>query len=429
MSSKGLYKLGMGILVLLMVLLPLLACAPPAPPPPPPVTKPDKVVFHHFGDLSGPYAAITAPIVAGVNDLCVYYNTEKGGIDGVKVDQVFRDTGGKLDAALAAYSAFKESKPYPILVMLYGSAEGEALRDRFVEDKIACFTNSPSPTCMYPPGYEFSSIPSYTDSMGAFIDWVTSDWSKKTGQPVKLAILTWDSTFGKAIMVDEVRNYAKSKGVEIVYEGVYGMRDLDVSTQMTTIKDKGANWVYNNTLAHGPKVVLGAAEALKVLNHNLYDAAAGTLHVASGPWGMDESCLLLAGPALSEGMVGPRSFASWSETDNPGVKLVVSIADKNNRQAKERVMGYLGVIAGVNMCFDAIGKAAKAVGWDKLNGTAIKDQFIKMNNYDSMGITKYTYTTTKPESTSTRIFKAEGGKLLPVTGWVTCPDLKPATAK
>jgi branched-chain amino acid transport system substrate-binding protein len=425
MVRRGLFNIGMIVLVLTLVLIPLFSCAPAAPPAPP-VTKPDKVVFHHFGDLSGPYAAITAPIVAGVNDLCGYYNTDKGGIDGVKVDQVFRDTGGKLDQALAAYSAFKETKPYPILVMLYGSAEGEALRDRFVEDKIACFTNSPSPTCMYPPGYEFSSIPSYTDSMGAFIDWVTSDWSKKTNAPVKLAILTWDSTFGRAVMVDEVRNYAKSKGVEIVYEGVYGMRDLDVSTQMTTIKEKGANWVYTNTLAHGPKVVLGAAEALKLLNHEVYDAKTGTLHVAGGPWAMDESVLLLCGPDLSKGMVGPRSFASWSETDNPGVKLVVSLADKNNRQAKERVMGYLGVIAGVNMCFDAIGKAAKAVGWDKLSGSAVRDQFLKMNNFDSMGITKYTYTATKPESTATRIFKAEGGKLLPITDWVNCPDLKPA---
>ena len=428
MSRRGIYRLLISVLILSTVLVSLFACAPAAPAPAP-AAKPMKIVFHHFGDLSGPYAAITAPIVAGVNDLCVYYNKEKGGIDGVLVDQTFRDTGGKLDAALAAYSAFKESKPYPILIMLYGSAEGEALRDRLVEDKIACFTNSPSPTCMYPPGYEFSSIPSYTDSMGAFIDWVTADWSKKTGQPVKLAILTWDSTFGKAIMVDEVRNYAKSKGVEIVYEGVYGMRDLDVSTQMTTIRDKGANWVYNNTLAHGPKVVLGAAEALKMLNHDLYDAKAGTVHVASGPWGMDESVLMLCGPDLSKGMVGPRSFASWSETDNPGVKLVTSLADKNNRQPKERVMGYLGVIAGVNMCFEAIGLAAKAEGWDKLSGTTIKNQFVKMNNFDSMGITKYTYTSTKPESTSTRIFKAEGGKLLPITDWVSCPDLKPAGAK
>ncbi len=92
-------------------------------------------------------------------------------------------------------------------------------------------------------------------------------------------------------------------------------------------------------------------------------------------------------------------------------------------------MGYLGVIAGVNMCFDAIAKAAEAEGWDKLSGTTIKNQFIKMNNFDALGITRYTYTATKPESTSTRIFKAEGGKLLPITDWVSCPDLKPAAVK
>jgi len=425
LNKRSFSMLVVAVVVLALVLMPIVSCKAPAPPS---VAKPDKVVIHHFGDLSGPYAGITAPIVTGFKDFAEWFNTEGGGIDGVPIVDMFRDTGGKLDAALAAYAAFKESKPYPIVNMLYGSAESEALRERYIEDKIFCFTNSPSPTCIYPPGYEFSTIPSYTDSMGAFIDWVTNVWAKKTGQKVKLAILTWDSTYGRAIMVDETRNYAKSKGVEIVYEGVYGMRDLDVSTQMTAIKAAGANWVYDNTLAHGPKVVSGAAAALGMLNKNLYDTTPGMIHRATGPWGTDESAVMLLGD-LAEGMVGPRSFASWSMPEVEGIAAAIAAADKHNRASKERVMGYLAAWSEVYTICYGMNKAVKEAGWENLNGETLRAQFLKLKGFSPQGMTKYTFTADKPEPTQTRILQVQGGKLLPITDWVTCPDLRPAQYK
>lgn len=425
MTKRNISTIALVIVVLTLVLTPILGCAP-KPAPPPEVVKPDKVVIHHFGDLSGPYAGITAPIVAGFKDFAEWFNTEGGGIDGVPIEDMFRDTGGKLDAALAAYAAFKESKPYPIVNMLYGSAESEALRERYIEDKILCFTNSPSPTCIYPPGYEFSTIPSYTDSMGAFIDWVADDWAKKTGEKVKLAILTWDSTYGRAIMVDETRDYAAKKGVEIVAEEVFGLRDLDVKTQLTRIKTKGANWVYDNTLAHGPGKVIGeSAKALGILNQNLYDTTPGMIHRASGPWGMDEVSILLAAEAM-EGTVGPRSFASWSMPDVEGIAGAMAAFEKHSRKPQERVMGYLAAWSEVYTICYCMNKAVKEVGWDKLNGETLRDQFLKLKDFKPQGMTRYTFTADKPEPTQTRIFQVQGGKLLPITDYVTCPDLRPA---
>ncbi len=419
--------LGVAVVALVLALTPILGCAAPEPAPPAPaeVVKPDKVMLHHFGDLSGPYAGITAPIVAGFNDFAEWFNAEGGGIDGVPIDSMFRDTGGKLDAALAAYAAFKESEPYPLVNLLYGSAESEALRERYIEDGILCFTNSPSPTCIYPPGYEFSTIPSYTDSMGAFIDWVSEDWANETGETVKLAILTWQGTYGEAIRCDETRNYAASKGVEIVYEGVFALTDLDVSTQMTSIKAAGANWVYDNTLAHGPKVVHGAAAALGMLNYDLYDTTPGMIHRATGPWGTDESSVALSGE-LAEGMVGPRSFASWSMPEVEGIAACIAAADKNNREPQERVMGYMAAWSEVYTVCYCMNKAVEEVGWDNFDGSAIRDQFLKLRDFSPQGLTRYTFTADKPEPTQTRIFQVQGGKLLPISDWVTCPDLKPA---
>ncbi len=425
MNRRKLMVFGVIVVALALLVTPILGCAKPAAPP---AAKPEKFIIHHFGDLSGPYAGITAPLVAGFNDFIAWYNAERGGVDGVPVDQMFRDTGGKLDAALAAYAAFKESKPYPVVMLIYGSAEAEALKERFVEDNIFCFSNSPGVKSLYPVGNQFSTIPGYSDSMGATIDWLADVWAKKTGQKVKLAILTWDNPYGRAILVDETRSYAKQKGVEIVYEGVFGLRDLDVSTQLTAIKAAGANWVYDNTLAHGPGVIHRSASALGMLNQDLYDTTPGKIHRATGPWGMDESAVLAAG-ALANGVIGPRSFASWAMPEVEGVALAVASADKNNRTPKERVMGYLAVWGEVYTILHCVEKAAKEVGWDKLDGAALKAQFIKLKDYSPLGLTKYTFTADKPEPRATRIFQVQDGKLKPISDWVTCPDLRPAEYK
>lgn len=84
----------------------------------------------------------------------------------------------------------------------------------------------------------------------------------------------------------EVRRYAAEKGVDIVYEDVFEVEDMDVSTQMKAIKNAGASWVYDSTLAHGLGMIGKSAAALGMLNQNVYDTTLGMIHRATGPWGM-----------------------------------------------------------------------------------------------------------------------------------------------
>jgi len=424
MSRRNIGMLGLVIAALFIVLTPIGGCAAIAP-----LTgKPDKVVIYHLGDLSGPYGAFTAPVVSSIEDFTEWFNTEGGGIDGVPIANMFRDTEGDLDTALEAYAALKASRPYPIVDVIYDSAGCETLRRLHREDGILCFTNCASGDCIYPAGYTFSTIPSYPDSIGAFIDWVTEDWAKKTGQEVKLAILTWDNVFGRGVMVDAVRNYAAQKGVEIVYEGVFDIDDMDVSTQMAAIKNAGANWVYDNTLAYGPKVVSEAAASLGMLNQDLYDTTPGMIHRACGPWGMDDLAVAQAGE-LAEGVIGARSFASWSMPEVEGVAAAVAAFYKHDRKPEERTLSYLAEWAELYTVCYAMNKAVEEVGWDELSGITLRDQFLNLEDFCPQGMTRYTFTARKPEPTQTLIFKVERGRLLPITDWVTCPDLRPAAVK
>jgi ABC-type branched-subunit amino acid transport system substrate-binding protein len=160
------------------------AVPPTAAPTKPPIrTKAnagETVTFYHFGDITGPYAGITTPLVTGFNDAVKWLNG-KGGIRGAKINVEWSDTGGKLENAIAVYNRFREKKP--LVLLMYGSTELEALRDRLTEDKIPSLSAGVSGKGLYPPGYAFGEAPLYSDQFGLFVDWLTANWAKV--QPAK----------------------------------------------------------------------------------------------------------------------------------------------------------------------------------------------------------------------------------------------------
>ncbi len=384
--------------------------------------KPEKVVIYHFGDLSQLYAPVTSPKLSGFEDFAAWYNQEMHGVDGVPITYKYIDTGGKLDAALIAYETFKQSKPYPAVMVLYGTEESVRLQRNFMDDGILCFTSG-TPG-IYPVGYELATIPTYADSLGAFVNWLNDDWARRTGQKVRLAILTWDSPYGKAIISEEVRGFIAERGIELVYEDVFKPDETDVTQHMQKIRDAGANWVYDNTLGQGPIIISSAAESLDMLNHDLYSTAPGKVHRATGPWGIDESSVILGGP-LVEGLVGPRSIASWSMSEVDGIVKALTAFDKNARKPSERTIGYLDVWPVMYTIGHCMNQIVKEQGWEKLNGITLREEFLKLTDFKPLGMTVYSFSANKPSPDQTMIFKIERGRLLPITDWTTCPDLRP----
>ena len=65
----------------------------------------ETLTIFHFGDLNGPFAFITQPIVSAVTDAVNYWNGH-GGVCGAMLQQVYDDTGGNLEATQSAYDRF-----------------------------------------------------------------------------------------------------------------------------------------------------------------------------------------------------------------------------------------------------------------------------------------------------------------------------------
>jgi branched-chain amino acid transport system substrate-binding protein len=391
-----------GSFVLAVLALPAGLCA----------EKPKEIIYAAIPDMTGPYAAIVGPAYAAFQDAAEYVN-ETGGIKGVPLKIEVRDCGGKVDVGVNIYMQYREMTPRPSMIYGVLSGVGEALKERMAEDKIpgmwVCSTE-----VIYPAQYMFGAYPTYADLCGTFIDWLAAN--KKGGSPVRVAFLTWDSTYGKAILYDEVRQYAKSKGVEIVAEELFSVRDVDLTSQLTRIRSKKADWIFTNTAGRGPVLVAKAAREM------------GLKARVAGSIGLDDSCLYIDREVF-EGAVTVHPFANWSETDNKGIRLMNKYIEKNQRKPQYRTIMYPMGFTGVLVFKEVVERIVDKHGWDKVDGPTIKAEMEALQNFNPQDIGIFSYTPKRHSPNRARVFEVKGGKWVPVMKMMACPDLRPAKYK
>ena len=443
------------VLVLIVVLLALVACAPgaaptPTPQPPTPTKAPPKptpteapaeptatkpaepekrtqnlegetITLYHFGDISGPYAAITTPLVDGFNDAVAWLN-EQGGIRGAKVEVVWADDGGNIEEAISIYNRFRTSDPKPLILIIYGSPELEALRERFVEDQIVTLTAGVSGEGLYVnSGWAFGWVPIYSDQFGLFVDWLVENWADvkppQAGDEIKLGFVTWDTAYGRAASTDEAIEYAKSKGVEVVgVEFIELSPTADTTTALLNMQAAGANVIYTNTLAFGPANILKDATALGLREQMLF---------AGNNWAMDLATLALAGPENMEGFYSLMPYLWWDE-DHPGIEIIKEQFEKNQRPPQERNIAYLASFAIVDAARQVLERAIDDVGFDNLDGQAVYNAITTMGEIQALdGVLRLEYDETRRAPNRARVAVTQGGKFVPVTDWLVTPDLRP----
>ena len=371
--------------------------------------KPEKLVIGVIPDMTGPYASIVGPAYAAFMDAIEYVN-EKGGVRGVPIEAVVRDCAGKIDMGVNIYMQMKEMVPKPMMIYGVVSGVGEALKMRLNEDQIPAMWVC-STEVVYPAMYTFGAYATYADACGLFIEWLAETWKEK--RPPRLAFCTWDTTYGKAVLLDEVLNYAKSKGVEVVATELFGPRDVDVTSQMMRIRSKQADWIFTNTAGGGPVI---PAKTAKEMGYKV--GIAGSI-------GLDDSCLYI-NKEVFEGAVTVHPFANWSETDNKGVQLMNKYIDKNKRPSTYKTIMYPMAFTGVLVFKEVIERIVDKQGWDNVNGPTIKKEMEALKDFNAYDIATFSYTPKIHSPDISRVLQVKEGKWIPVTNFRKCPDLRPA---
>ncbi len=397
-----------------------------APPAGPPDLSGETITIYHFGDLSGPYASITAPLIHGAEDAIKAIN-EAGGIYGAMLEIKFADDGGNIDEAVAAYDRFTSEDPNAFVMITYGSGEAEALATRFAEDKIVNLAAGLSAKAFYGPGsgYTFGLGAIYPDQLGFVMKFLVENWAEYkpegAGDEIKLAYLSWPTAFGQGALTPESRAYLEELGVQVVAEETYDVSPTaDTTTAILNADAAGANVIWTNTLAFGPAALLNGLYALGLRDKFV---------VAGCNWAMDlATYAFLADPSYAVGLIAPFNYLWWTDVDNPGIQYAQQLFETNERTAGEHNIGYLLLVAGVDMLVKAITHVIDTQGFENLNGETLQQALIEMSPFEALdGVFRADYSgdNRSPHMAQLRMIQGGPDAFVVILDWSEMPDLRP----
>ena len=384
----------------------------------------ETITFYHFGDLSGPLAGITGPLINGFNDAVAAVNAN-GGIRGAQVEIQFSDTQSSVDEAVAAYDRYTSEDDNVLVMFTYGSGDGEALASRFVEDEIPSLAAGLSSVAFYGPesGYTFGYAPIYPDQFGLFLDYISANWDdvkpEGAGDDIVIAYISWPTAYGQGAYTDESLAYAESLGIEIVANEIIDVSPTaDTTTAILNAQAAGANVIYTNSLAFGPASILNGLGALGLRDEFLFGA---------NNWAMDLSIYaFVSDPALVEGMISPFPYLFWSDEDNVGIQFAAEQFAANERQPGERGVGYLLTFAGVDLAVRAIELAIDNVGFDALTGADVQAALIELGATDVLdGVMRIDYSNDSRSPHQSQLRQVQGGEFVVLQDWTATPDMRP----
>jgi branched-chain amino acid transport system substrate-binding protein len=352
----------------------------------------ETVTIYHFGDISGPYAFITQPLLAGLADAAAYYNA-RGGICGATIVQDNRDTGGDLAQTQAHYDYYSTLENTPHLLVLYASGDSELLRSQLEEDEIPAVISAGSVEGLYgesgdEPGWVYATNPLYADQFGAFCEFV-ADNPEMYPDPV-IGYISWPGAFGEAAYTEDSQAYCEDLGVDVLDTPEYfPPTATDISTNVQNLVDAGANILYTNSLATGPFLV-----AKTLVDLGLEE----DVQLAGVNWALDTSVGLLSRTALGSdglpavnGIVGSLPFHWWSEVQHPGVALVREQAALNERTLPIQNIAYLLGWATVDTYVEIYAQTVNRVGsLEDVTGADIKETLDTID-YSPLGLYNINY--------------------------------------
>ncbi|HLA43593.1 MAG TPA: ABC transporter substrate-binding protein, partial [Aggregatilineales bacterium] len=389
----------------------------------------ETITLYHFGDLSGAYAFITQPIIAGLEDSITLMNGN-GGICGATVAQEFRDTGGDTEQSQAFWDEFS-AREDAYMIYLYASADGELLLKQAEEAGIVLLNAAGSELALYgeegQPSVQYTALPLYVDQLGAFCDYVGENWASMgmEGDPV-IGHLSWEGAFGRSSDTDATRAYCEAAGVGYAGAEYFLPTTSDIAPQLQTLVGNGANIIYTTSLASGPAQIAGTVAALEL-----------NVLVSGVNWALDTSVIGLGGEATN-GITGNLPFLWWDEIAEPGVQKVVNYWLENRMavdpEAAVRVrnIAYITSFGILDLWAEAMIQTINRVGYANLSGEALDETFSALQ-YDAFdGLLPVDFTDGKRSGSSTRIgqiqfVESDSGvtpSVVPLTDWFTVPDLK-----
>ncbi len=407
MKYGRIVKIPMIILSLVMVLTPALAagCSGGA--------TVDTLKVGASFPSTGPAAEKGRPMLDGMLDGIKYINEELGGVNGIQIELVTRDT--QYDASKAANFVNEYIDAGCLFFTTAASKEMAAAMEIANRNNFPGFTVFSSPICVHPPQHIYAQMPDYGDSWAAFAKYYMENIWQGQGKP-KMALHLLNNPTGSGAN-DAAKALAEDLGIEIVAVEEHTATTISEIESLTRIKAQNPDVIFISSTPQPTSIILKNMAELGMSS----DITIGCGHAS-----FTQALLDLSGDA-AEGIYGVFPTVNWGD-NVPAMDKMTEYCQQYHPDDYGN-MDYITCWSEALITAEILRLAVDHVGVsniDQLTPQMVEEYGIQaLNGYDPGGLhgpVSYTAGDNRLAK-SVRVFKVSGGQMDPVTGWVNAPAI------
>ena len=204
-----------------------------------PAMAEDTIKIGGIGVLTGPYAMYGVGVQRGV-DLYISELNAAGGINGKQVEVLWEDDEGSPDKSANAYNKLTQNDGVCAILGPTLTGASDAVADLAAADGIPMITASATAY------YITTDRPSVfrTCFLDPFQGKVMADFTSQELKATKVAAMYKNGDEYSVGLKDAFATEAKALGMEVVAEEASADKDVDYKTQLTNIKNAGAEVIF-----------------------------------------------------------------------------------------------------------------------------------------------------------------------------------------
>ncbi|MFC1821735.1 ABC transporter substrate-binding protein [Thermodesulfobacteriota bacterium] len=335
----------------------------------------NEVTIGIIAHLTGPYGPGTRGINEGAIDSIDAFNKFEP-IRGVKLKSAWVDGASSPAKSISACKKMV-SQHKPVMVIGWATPSALATKGYLIKKKIASVDGGGTDALWELPSWTFSAQAPYVNQLGGWVDFYLKNiWPKKgLKRAPNFAWVTWDNAAGRASITDKVKEYIKSKGVNIVPgDGeFFPIAPTEVGAQMMRLKKNKVDFTY------GMMLFPTAAAVLKGMGKtDLIDQIS--------------PCIAIPDPIILVKQIGFLSrntyFVNYFRPPNEWPQespRILEIYKKKGRQNLPKLQ-YAAGFGWALPAAEAVKMAAMDVGSNNISGEACYNALKRMKKYDRWNV-------------------------------------------
>ncbi len=323
------------------------------------------------GAFTGPIAPVAGPWNEGIVDYTRYIN-EQGGIDGIKLEVIWYETGRSITKSIIAHRRFLGAG---VVLEHIGSTVADAMATTFQRDEIpATCLNALSPGQITKPMWIFNSFTDWPTAFTMTVKWIKENlWTE--ARPMRVGAIGYDHhSFWCGL---DGTKYFDRVGAEFVGREVVPVAGcVDTSVELLRLAGKKVDWLYLTSYGASTVTIIKDAARLEIQQKGIGLVAA--------PNTLDE-CTLVVVMKDANGWYSGKITPNPTETERlPGLVTLCEKAKEYRGYDVEKVKGFY--IAGwlhQAAAVEAIRLAIEKVGYENLTGRAVREAMVSIRDFDT----------------------------------------------